>query len=93
MAPTVPPVTTAGTDSKPALNDELHMVDASDAVALYGLCITATGFLIILVIGLCCFCLGLVTTISGLISLGLLIVVRQVEWRAVLCISLFFFMS
>ncbi|KAI3394558.1 hypothetical protein diail_2549 [Diaporthe ilicicola] len=42
MAPALPPVTSTESDSKPVLDDELHMADASDAVALYGLLITTT---------------------------------------------------
>lgn len=80
MAPTLPPETSTSPDTKSALDDdELHLAHVSDAVALYGLFITTTVFLIILITGLCVLCLGLVTTISGLISLALLIAVGRKE--------------
>lgn len=82
MAPALPPETSTSPDTKAALDDELHLAHVSDAVALYGLFITTTAFLIILITGLCVLCLGLVTTISGLISLGLLIAVGRKEcWQ------------
>lgn len=59
----------------------MHLAHVSDAAALYGLFITTTVFLITLITGLCVLCLGLVTTISGLISLGLLIAVGRAVWR------------
>ncbi|KAG6359847.1 hypothetical protein INS49_010900 [Diaporthe citri] len=77
MAPAFSPETSTSPDTKPALDDELHLAHVSDAAALYGLFITTTVFLIILITGLCVLCLGLVTTISGLISLGLLIATRH----------------
>ena len=83
MAPTLPPEAPTDSDNKPALENELHLANVSDAVALYGLLITTTAFLIILITGLCVLCLGLVTTVSGLISLGLLIAVSCKEWPAV----------
>lgn len=75
MAPTLPQEGSTGPDTKPASDDELHLARISDAVALYGLFITTTVFLIILITGLCVLCLGLATTLSGLTSLGLLIAV------------------
>lgn len=83
MAPTSPSESSAGPDTKSVLDDELHLAHVSDAVALYGLFITTTVFLIILITGLCVLCLGLVTTSSGMISLALLIAVGQKEWLAV----------
>lgn len=77
MAPTLRSEASTSPDTKPALDDELHLAHVSDAVALYGLFITTTVFLVILITGLCVLCLGLVSTISGLISLGLLIAVGR----------------
>lgn len=77
MAPTLEPEASASPDTKPVLDDELHLAHVSDAVALYGLFITTTVFLVILIAGLCVLCLGLVPTISALISLGLLIAVGR----------------
>jgi hypothetical protein len=87
MAPTLPLEASTKPDTKPALDDDLHLARISDAVALYGLLITTTVFLIILITGLCILCLGLVTTISGLTSLGLLIAVGCKECLAVLDIN------
>lgn len=75
MAPTLPPEAPTKPDTEPTEDDELHLAHIPDAVALYGLFITTTAFLIVLITGLCVLCLGLVTTISGLTSFGLLIVV------------------
>ncbi|KAJ0124706.1 hypothetical protein J7T55_006047 [Diaporthe amygdali] len=77
MAPTVPPVASISSDSKPAVDHELHLTDLPDAVALYGLFLTTTLFLMLLVTGLCFMVLGWATTIGGVISLGLLIVTRH----------------
>ncbi|KAG8164084.1 hypothetical protein KVR01_006002 [Diaporthe batatas] len=77
MAPTLPQERSTEHETKPASDDELHLAQISDAVALYGLFITTTVFLIVLITGLCVLCLGLATTLSGLTSLGLLIVTRH----------------
>lgn len=77
MAAALPPETSTSPDTKPAVDDELHLAHVSDAVALYGLFITTTVSLIILITGLCVLCLSLATTMSGLISLGLLIATRH----------------
>lgn len=79
MASKMPPETPTSPENRPALDDELHLAAVSDAVALYGLFITTTAFLVILITGLCVLCLGLATTISGLISLGLLVAVCPEE--------------
>lgn len=73
------PETPTSPENRPALDDELHLATISDAVALYGLFITTTAFLVILITGLCALCVGLATTISGLISFGLLIAVCREE--------------
>lgn len=77
MAPALQPEASTSLDTKLALDDELHLAHVSDAVALYGLFITTTVFLVTLITGLCVLCLDLVPTISGLISLGLLIAVGR----------------
>lgn len=77
MAPALPLEGSTVPDTKPASDDELHLARISDAVALYGLFITTTVFLIVLITGLCVLCLGLVTTLSGLTSLGLSIATRH----------------
>lgn len=93
MASALPRENPTSPDTKPALDDELHLAHVSDAVALYGLFITTTVFLIILITGLCVLCLGLVTTISGSISLGLLIAVGREEWLTVFGTSIRSFMN
>lgn len=93
MAPTLPPEASTKPGPRSALDDELHLAHISDAVALYGLLITTTVFLIILITGLCVLCLGLATTISGLTSLGLLLAVGCKDCLAVLDISTCSFMN
>jgi hypothetical protein len=77
MAPTLPPEASTKPEPNPDLDEELHLAHISDAVALYGLLITTTAFLQILITGLCILCLGLATTTSGLASLGLLLAVSS----------------
>lgn len=63
-------------DSKSG-SDELHLADASNAVALYGLCIAVTALFLATGTTLCLYYLGLATTLSAVITLGLLVVVSS----------------
>lgn len=78
MAPTtLPSEVSTEPEAKSVLDNDLHLAHIPDAVALYGLFITTTVFLIIMITALCVLCLGLATTTSGLTSLGLLVVARH----------------
>ncbi|KUI63275.1 UDP-N-acetylglucosamine transferase subunit alg14 [Cytospora mali] len=64
-------------DSKSGL-DVLQLADASNAVALYGICILLSAFLLVLGTSLCLYYRGLATTLSGVTTLGLLVLTRHI---------------